>query len=57
MHDGHPLRNVSEIGTGEGAEFMLKTRKSSAGNDREPMTLETFKSAIRNNLAKSAQIK
>jgi hypothetical protein len=57
MHDGHTLKDVAEIGSGEGAELGPKRPIVLVGKDRDPMTLEGFKSAIRDNLAKARQTK
>lgn len=51
MYNGKPLRDVTEIGTGEGAEFAPKRAKVSIPADREPMPLDTFKSKIHGHLA------
>ena len=52
MHDGKPLRDVAEIGAGEGAQFGLKRAKLSIPAEREPMALDDFKARIRSQLAK-----
>lgn len=54
MHNGRPLRDVREIGNGEGAEFGPKRAAFSIPTDRGPMPLETFKSEIRHRLSRSA---
>ena len=52
MHNGKPLRDVAEIGTGEGAEFAPKRAKLTIPADLEPMSLDTFKSKIQDCLRK-----
>lgn len=52
MHDGKPLRDVAEIGAGEGAQFGPNRAKLSVASEREPMSLEDFKARIRSHLAK-----
>ena len=52
MHDGKPLRDVGEIGAGEGAEFAPKRAKLSIPADREAMSVDDFKVRIRSQLAK-----
>ena len=54
MHDGKPLRDVAEIGAGEGAQFGPKRAKLSIPVEREPMSLDDFKTRIRLHLAKKA---
>jgi hypothetical protein len=54
MHDGKPLRDVAEIGAGEGAQFGSKRASLSSPADREPMSLDDFKERIRSHLAKKA---
>jgi hypothetical protein len=54
MHDGKPLRDVAEIGAGEGAEFGPKRARLSIPAEREPMSLDDFKARIRSHLAKKA---
>src|SRR5438128_967529 len=54
MHDGKPLRDVAEIGAGEGAQFGPKRAKLSIPVEREPMSLDDFKARIRSHLAKKA---
>jgi len=51
MHDGKPLRDVGEIGNGEGAEFGPKRVKLSIPADREPMSIDEFKEHVRLQLA------
>jgi hypothetical protein len=53
-HDGKPLRDVAEIGTGEGAGFRPKRTQPSIPADREPMSADDFKQQIRARLAKKA---
>jgi hypothetical protein len=57
MHDGRPLKDVAEIGTGEGADLRRNPAVPLITGSVEPMTLEGFKSAIRNHLAKSPPTK
>jgi len=52
MHDGKPLRDVAEIGAGEGAQFGPKRARLSIPAEREPMSLDDFKARIRSHLAK-----
>ena len=54
MHDGKPLRDVAEIGAGEGAQFGPKRASLSIPAEREPMSLDDFKTRIRLHLAKKA---
>ena len=54
MHDGKPLRDVAEIGAGEGAQFGPKRAKLSIPAEREPMSLDEFKARILLYLAKNA---
>ena len=54
MHDGKPLRDVAEIGAGDGAQFGPKRARPSIPADREPMSLDDFKARIRSHLAKKA---
>lgn len=52
MHDGKPLRDVGEIGSGEGAEFGPKRAMLSIPVGRAPMSVEDFKERIRSHAAK-----
>jgi hypothetical protein len=52
MHDGKPLRDVAEIGTGEGVEFAPKRAKPSIPANAEPLSVDDFKERIRSHLAK-----
>jgi len=54
MHDGKPLRDVAEIGAGEGAQFGPERARLSIPAEREPMSLDDFKARIRSHLAKKA---
>ena len=54
MHDGKPLRDVAEIGAGEGAQFGPKRAKLSIPVEREPMSLDDFKGRLRSHLARKA---
>ena len=54
MHDGKPLRDVVEIGAGEGAQFGPTRARLSIPAEREPMALDDFKARIRLHLAKKA---
>jgi hypothetical protein len=54
MHDGKPLRDVAEIGTGEGAQFGPKRARLSIPADHDPMALDDFKARIRSHLAKKS---
>jgi hypothetical protein len=51
-HDGKPLRDVSEIGNGEGAEFSPNRAQKSIPADREPMLVDDFKTQVRQQLSK-----
>jgi hypothetical protein len=51
MHNGHPLRDVAEIGQDEGAGLAQKRAMILIGANREPMTLDAFKSEVRANVA------
>jgi hypothetical protein len=50
MHNGKPLLDVAEIGTGEGAEFGPKRPKLSIPADCEPMSVDDFKTKVREHL-------
>src|SRR6266550_7944566 len=52
MHDGKPLRDVAEIGAGEGAQFGPTRARLSIPAEREPMSLDDLKARIRSQLAK-----
>ena len=54
MHNGKLLRDVAEIGTGEGAEFATIRTKVSIPPNAAPMSLDDFKSKIHDQLAKHA---
>ena len=54
MHDGKPLRDVAEIGAGEGARDGAERARLSIPPEREPMSLGEFKARIRSHLAKKA---
>ena len=54
MHDGKLLRDLAEIGTGEGAEFGPKRAKLSIAADRQPMSADDFKTQVREHLKKRA---
>jgi hypothetical protein len=54
MHDGRPLRDVGEIGNGEGAEFAPKRATVSIPVNAEPMSLDNFKSKVREHVSKRA---
>ena len=54
MHDGKPLRDVAEIGAGEGARDGAERARLSIPPEREPMSLDDFKACIRSHLAKKA---
>ena len=53
MHDGRPLRDVTEIGAGEDARSGAERSKLSIPPAREPMSLDDFKARIRSHLAKN----
>lgn len=53
MHDGKPLRDVAEIGTGEGSQFAGNRAKVAVAPDLVPMSVNDFKSKLRDHLAKS----
>ena len=52
MHNGHPLKDVAEIGQGEGVELAQKRAMVLIATNSEPITLEAFKSEVRASLAK-----
>jgi hypothetical protein len=54
MHDGKPLRDVTEIGTGDGAEFGPKRPKLAIEANRAPMSADDFRTKVRAHLNKSA---
>ena len=54
LHDGKPLRDVAEIGAGEGAKFRPNQARSSVPGDQEPMSVDAFKRRIRSHLASKA---
>jgi hypothetical protein len=54
MHDGKPLRDIAEIGAGEGAKFGPTRASLSIPADREPMSLDDFTAHIRSHLAKKS---
>ena len=55
MHNGKPLRDVAEIGTGEGAEFGPKRAELSIPANAEPLSVADFKSKIYDRLANRAR--
>ena len=55
MHNGKPLRDVAEIGTGEGAEFGPKRAKLSIPANAGPLSVDDFKSKIHDRLATRAR--
>ena len=55
MHNGKPLRDVAEIGTGEGAEFGPERAKLSIPANAEPLSVDDFKSKIHDRLANRAR--
>jgi hypothetical protein len=52
MHNGKPLRDVGEIGAGEGTEFAPKRPKLSIPANAEPMSVDDFKQRVRAHLAR-----
>jgi hypothetical protein len=54
MHDGKLLRDLAEIGAGEGVEFGPKRGKPAIAADREPMSVDDFKTKVREYLKKRA---
>src|SRR5437762_2541149 len=52
-HAGKPLRDVAEIGAGEGAEFGGRRPRLSIPAEREPMSVEDFKERVRSHLTKN----
>ena len=52
-HDGKALRDVAEIGAGEGGEFGGQRRRLSIPAERGPMSVEDFKERIRSHLARN----
>src|SRR5262245_32730012 len=57
MHHGKPLRDVGEIGTGKGAEFAPKRAEVAIPANRELMTVDEFKTKVRQHLTKRAKEK
>jgi hypothetical protein len=57
MHNGKTLRDVAEIGTGEGAEFGAKRAELSIPANAEPLSVDDFKSKIHDRLATHARQK
>ena len=57
MHNGKAVRDLSEIGNGEGAEFAPRRPKVSIPAGREPMSLDDFKSKVREHVSKAANQK
>ena len=55
MHNGKALRDVAEIGAGVGAEFGPKRAKLSIQANAEPLSVDDFKSKIRDRLAQRAR--
>jgi len=54
MHDGNPLRDVAQIGRGEGANFGSKQTNLPTQPELAPMAVDEFKKRIRSRLAKQA---
>jgi len=52
-HAGKPLRDVAEIGAGEGAELGGRRPRLSIPAEREPMSVEDFKERVRSHLTKN----
>ena len=57
MHNGKPLRDLGEIGTGVGAEFGPKRPKPTIPADRAPMSPGDFKTMVREHLLARADQK
>ena len=53
MHNGSPLRDVAQIGTGEGSQFAGNRAKVAIAPDRVPLSVGEFKSKVREQLNKS----
>jgi hypothetical protein len=49
-HNGKPLRDVAEIGTGAGVEFRPERSKLSLPADGAPMSADDFKAKVREHL-------
>src|SRR5439155_21170493 len=47
MHDGKPLRDVAEIGTGEEEEFGPRLQTLASLTNREPLSADDFKAKVR----------
>ena len=52
MHDGKPLRDIDEIGNGEGAEFGPKRAQVAVPSNRPPMSADDFKFKLKAHLSK-----
>lgn len=52
MHDGKSLRDVGEIGAGEGAEFGPIRPKFSIATERGPMLADDFKTKVREQVSR-----
>lgn len=50
MHNGKPLRDVAEIGAGEGSELAPKRAKSSITAGQAPLSVDDFKAKIQDYL-------
>jgi len=57
MHHGRSLREVAEIGDGVGAEFGPERARLSISANAEPLSLDEFKSKIRDRVANRARQK
>jgi hypothetical protein len=57
QHDGKVLRDISEIGAGAGAEFGPQRAKLSIPANADPLSLDDFKTKVRERLAISPQKK
>ena len=53
-HDGNPLRDLAEIGAGEGAELVPGRTKVFIPAQREPLSVDEFKSKLREHLNRRA---
>jgi hypothetical protein len=52
-HDGKPLRDVAEIGAGDGAQFAAGRLKKDVDAGQAPISIDTFKVRVRDHLSKS----
>lgn len=53
-HDQKPLRDIREIGAGDGAEFALNRQKVVIPENADPVTVDAFKELVQQRLAAGA---